>query len=506
MGADTTLGPELHPLDVVVLAVYVLAIVGLGVHLGRRGQSTERFTVADRSLPGWLVGFSIIGTLASSISFLAYPGASFSGDWNAAVFGLTLPPAAWLTVRYFIPYYRASREVSAYSHLERRFGPWARNYGAVLYVLYQLGRMASITYLMALPLHHLLGWPVPAIIVVMGVLVVAYTLIGGIEAVIWTDLIQTVVLIGGALVAVGVLLAGVPGGAGAVFEVAWREGKLSLGSLGPSLSESTLWVVVAFGLMENVRNFGIDQTFIQRYATASSDREAARSVWLCALGFFPLTSLLLFVGTALFVYYAARPELLPARLHALDMADHVFPYFIVDALPVGLSGLLIAAIFAAGMSTIDSGLNSVATLTLTDFYRRYVRPAAGERESLWVLRAGTVGWGLVAVAASLAIIGVESALDVWWQFSSLVGGALLGLFLLGLISRRPRNGPALVGVAAGVLLLAWMSLAPALAPRRASFDLLAVSSADPVRTDLAGERELPRPRRITGVSVYGEGR
>jgi SSS family solute:Na+ symporter len=497
----------LHIGDIVVLVAYVLGILGLGVYFGRRGQDTERFTVANRSLPGWVVGLSIMGTLASSISFLAYPSKGYAEDWNVWVFGLTMPPVAWIAARYFIPYYRRSPEVSAYSHLERRFGPWARNYASALFVVYHLGRIAAITYLMALPLHHLLGWPVAGIIVVMGLLVIVYTLVGGIEAVIWTDVVQTVVLIGGATAAVVILLAAVPGGAGPLLKLAWTEGKLSLGSFGPSLYESTFWVVVAFGLMENLRNFGIDQTFVQRYATARSDKEASRSAWLCALLFLPVSFLLLLVGTGLFAFYAAHPEALPERLHALNMADHVFPHFIVHAMPVGLTGLLIAAIFAAGMSTIDSGLNCIATLTLTDFYRRYVRRDVGEGESMWVLRVSTVAWGVVAVVCALAIIGTESALDLWWQFSSVIGGAVLGLFLLGFLSRRPGNTEALVGVTAGLLLLVWMSLGPSLTPRRAELDLVA-SGAPPagtVRTDLTGETVLPRPRTITGVSFYGRG-
>jgi hypothetical protein len=259
--------------------------------------------------------------------------------------------------------------------------------------------------------------------------------------------------------------------------------------------------------MENLRNFGIDQTFVQRYSTARSEEEARKSVWFCAVAFLPVSTLLLLIGTGLFAFYAARAEALPERLHALNMADHVFPYFIVNAMPVGLTGLLIAAIFAAGMSTVDSSLNCVATLTLSDFYRRYFRTEAGERESVWVLRISTLAWGLVAVALSLSIIGVESALDLWWQFSSVVGGAMLGLFLLGILSRRPGSGPALVGVAAGVALLVWLSLGPTLAPTRAEFDLMTTGPppAETIRTDPSGGRVLPRPVTLTGLALYGSG-
>ena len=447
---------SLPAIDVVVLVVYVLGVVGLGVWFARKGQTPERFMVAGRSLPGWVVGMSIVGTYVSSISFLANPGKSYGGDWNPFVFGLSLPLAAWIATKFFVPYYRSSGEVSAYSHLEKRFGPWARAYAAAIYLMLQVVRMGSIMYLMALPLHHLLGWPIPAIIVAMGLLVTVYTLLGGIEAVIWTDVVQTVVLVGGALVAAAVILCGMPEGPGQVFSTAWEKGKFSLGSFGPSLFQKTFWVVLVFGLFENLKNFGIDQSYIQRYAAARSEREARKSVWLGALAYIPISAVLFFVGTALFAYYAAKPGVLPEG----TPNDQVFPFFIVDALPAGLSGLLIAAIFAAGMSTIDSGLNCSATLTLSDFYRRYFRKDADDKQSMRVLRVSTVVWGVFAVGIALAMIGVKSALDVWWNVSSAFGGGLLGLFLLGFLSKRAKNAAAVAGVCAGVLLILWMSLTP----------------------------------------------
>ncbi len=403
---------------------------------------------------------SIIGTFVSSISFLANPGKSFGGDWNPFVFALSLPVAAWIATRFFVPYYRASGEISAYSHLERRFGPWARTYAAVIYLMLQVARMGSIMYLMALPLHHLLGWPLSAVIIVMGVLVTVYTLLGGIEAVIWTDVVQTFVLMGGALIAAVVLLFGMPEGPGQIFSMAWEKGKFSLGSFGPGLFRKTFWVVLVFGLFENLKNFGIDQSYIQRYAAAKSEREAKKAVWLGALAYIPISAVLLFLGTALFAYYGARPGLLPEALRAADKADHVFPFFIVTGLPVGVTGLLIAGIFAAGMSTVDSSLNCAATLTLSDFYKRYFRKDADERQSMRVLRTSTVVWGALAVGIALAMIGVKSALDVWWDVSSAFGGGILGLFLLGFLSRRAKNAAAIAGVSAGVLLILWMSLTP----------------------------------------------
>jgi SSS family solute:Na+ symporter len=444
----------MSPIDIGILVVYLLGMLAMGVHFARRGMTSDRFMAAGRSLPAWVVGLSIIGTYVSSLSFLGNPGAAYGGTWNMFVFALGIPLAAWVATRFFVPYYRRTGHVSAYSHLETRFGPWARVYAVVCYLLFQLGRMGSIMYLMSLPLERLLGIDIWIIILVMGVLVTAYTLLGGIEAVIWTDVVQTIVLVSGAVISVLVLLFSMPEGPGQLFSIAWENGKFGLGGFGLEFARSTFWLVLLVGIFENLRNFGIDQAYIQRYIAAGSDAEAKRSVWVGGLTYIPVSAALFFVGTALFAYYTARPELLPANV--ADANDKIFPHFIVSGLPVGLSGLLVAAIFAAGMSTVDSGLNCCATLTLVDVYKRYIKPEADEKTSMRVLQISTVAWGLLAVVAALAMIGVGSALNAWWQISGAFGGGMLGLFLLGFISKRASSSAAIPGVAGGVALVVWM--------------------------------------------------
>ncbi len=451
---------KLPGIDIAVLLAYLAGIVGLGCWFVRKSRSTNEFMVAGRSLPGWAVGLSIFGTYVSSISFLANPGKSFGGNWNPFVFGLSLPIAALIAVRFFVPFYRHSGEISAYNHLERRFGPWARTYAVICYLLTQLARMGTIMYLVALALAPLTGWPVLAIIAVTGVLVTAYTLLGGIEAVIWTDVIQSVVLTSGAVLCVVWITFGIPEGPAQVFEIAARDNKFSLGSLGVSLAEPTFWVVLTYGLVMNLQNFGIDQSFVQRYITAKSDQAAARSVWLGALLYLPISALLFFIGTALFAYYTAQPDLLPSTLNPIEKPDQVFPHFIVAELPPGVTGLLIAAVFAAAMSSVDSSLNCSATLFLQDIYKRYIRRRAdvGERESMRVLYTATLVWGTAGTLTAMAMIHVKSALDAWWELAGIFSGGMLGLFLLGLIARRAKNAAAATGVVIGVMVILWMSL------------------------------------------------
>lgn len=345
--------------------------------------------------------------------------------------------------------------MSAYTHLEHRFGAWARTYAVVCFLLMQLARVATILYLVALALSPLLGWSIPTIIMMIGVLVTIYTLLGGIEAVIWTDVVQSIVLTAGIVLAIVVLLLRIPGGPEELMQIATSHHKFSLGSMGSSLTESTFWVVLVYGLFINLQNFAVDQSYVQRYVTARSDAAAKQSVWLGALLYLPISALLFFLGTALYAFYLAQPDLLPS---STMKPDAVFPYFIVHELPPGISGLLVAAIMAAAMSSVDSSLNCSATLVLCDLYKRYLRPQAAERESMAVLYAATVATGILGTGAGLWMMNAGNVLDVWWQLAGVASGGLLGLVLLGRLSSRVGGYHALFGVGCGVVVILWMTL------------------------------------------------
>ncbi len=448
---------HLSPLDLLVLAAYLVGVTGFGCWFYWRNRSSEKYMSAGRSLPGWAVGLSIFGSYVSSISFLGNPGKSFGDNWSAFVFALPLPIAVWVAVRWFVPFYRRSGEVSAYSHLEQRFGPWARNYAVGCYILTQIARLGTILYLLALALVPLTGWDIRAIIIGVGVVIVIYPLLGGTEAVIWTGVVQAAVLIGGAVVCVATLLFGMPEGPGQVFRIAAAQDKFSLGSLAASLSSPTIWVMLLFGFVANLQSFAVEQGYVQRYITARSDRDAGRSVWFGALLYIPISAAFFFIGTALFAFYQARPELLPAALDAASHPDAVFPYYISRELPAGLAGLVIAGLCAAAM---DSNLNSLATLFLRDIYQRHLRPKSGEREAMRVLHLSSLAFGALSIGAALAMLSIKSALDLWWELAAVFGGGLLGLFLLGFVSKRANNRAALAGVGAGLAIITWMTLSP----------------------------------------------
>jgi SSS family solute:Na+ symporter len=438
-------------LDLSVLGIYLVVVTGYGCWFYWRNQNSDRFMAAGRSLPGWAVGLSIFGSYVSSISFLANPGKSYADNWNASVLAFSMPLAAWIAVRWFVPFYRQSGEISAYHHLERRFGPWARTYAVFCFLLVQLARLGTILYLLALALQPLVGLDVPAILMVMGLLVTVYPFLGGTEASIWVGVVQAIALIAGTFICVAVIVGGMPGGVRQVFEIAAAEGKFSLGSFDWSVSQSTFWVVFLYGLVTHLQNFGIDQGYVQRYITARSDADSARSVWIGTVLFIPISLAFFFIGTALFAFYATQPHLLPG---GEVKPDSIFPHFISHQLPPGLTGLVLAAICAAAM---DSNLNSSSTLFLCDIYRRYLRPLAGERESLWVLRIATLAFGALSTAMGLAMLHVRTALDVWWQLAGIFSGGMLGLFLLGLLVARAGRRAGIAGVTCGVATILWLT-------------------------------------------------
>ena len=445
----------MHIIDIIVFLLFTSGVVAFGCSFFKKKGTSEEFTSAGRSLPGWVVGMSIFATYVSSISYLGYPGKAFSGDWNAFVFSLSIPIASYFAARYFVPFYRSQDSISAYSFLENRFGPWARIYASSCYLLTQIARTGSILYLLALPMNVLLGWNIQTIIIVTSVAIVLYSMLGGMKAVIWTEAIQGIILIGGALVCMFILLFDMPEGPAQTFSITMEDGKFSLGSFGSSLSESTFWVCLIYGVFTNLQNYGIDQSYVQRYHTAKNEKEAKFSALFGGYLFIPVSAVFFMIGTGLYAFYKVHPGVLPDGVGA----DYVFPFFIVNELPVGLTGLLIASIFAAGMSTIATSVTSSSTIILTDYYQRF-RKHAGNRERMLVLKLSSVGVGVAGILVAFAFMSVQSALDAWWALASIFSGGMLGLFLLGYISRKARNFDAVLGVVCGVILVCWIVISP----------------------------------------------
>ncbi len=448
----------MHSLDTLIFITYMAGVTLFGASFFRKNKTSKAFTLGNRNIPGWVISMSIFATFVSSISFLALPGIAYQSNWNPFVFSLTIPLAALIAVKFFVPLYRKLNSPSAYSYLEDRFGPWARIYASVCYLLTQLMRVGTILYLLALTLHAAFGWNIALIIVITGFTIMAYSMLGGLQAVVWTDAIQGILLIGGAILCVIFILLKMPEGSHQVFQIAAEQGKFSLGSFTLDLSSSTFWVVLVYGLFINLQNFGIDQNYIQRYMASRSDRAAKKSALSGGMLYIPVSMLFLFIGTALYTYYTTGAASLPEELQSPGKADQVFPHFIISQLPAGVSGLLLASIFAAGMSTISTSFNSSATVFLSDYYKKFGKGEQDEKGSMKVLYISSVVISILGIIIALAMINVKSALDTWWKLASIFSGGMLGLFLLGAFSRRSKSPAAMIGVILGIAVIAWMSL------------------------------------------------
>lgn len=467
--------------DIAIIIIYLLAMVGIGFYFSKRNKNSDQFTRASGKIPGWAIGLSIYATFLSSNTFLGVPGKAFGGNWNAFVFSISMPLAAWVASKYFVPFYRSTGEISAYTHLEKRFGSWARTYAVFCFLLTQFARMGSIFFGMALSLQALTGFSMASIMVVMGICIIIYTVLGGMEAVIWTEVAQGIIKTLGALLILFLVIRQIPGGFANVYDIAISDHKLSLGSFSPNLTESTFWVILFYGFFINLNNFGMDQNYIQRYHTATSSKQASKSIWLCVAMYVPASLLFFIIGTALYAFYQVRPEMiepvklkvaaeslgsiatsqqmtsLAASFKPVDYGDKVLPHFMVTHVPTGLVGLIVSAILSAAMSTISSNMNSSATVFTMDIYKRHFKPNITDRQQLFILHIATVAFGLIGMGTGLAMIGAKSLLDIWWELSGIFAGGMLGLFLLGLISRQTKNAEALTATVIGVAVILWMT-------------------------------------------------
>lgn len=445
-------------IDIVVFIVYLAGITLFGSSFFKKNRSSASYSLGDSNIPAWVISMSIFATFVSSISFLALPGNAYLTNWNAFVFSLSIPISLGLAVKYFVPLYRRINSPSAYTFLETRFGPWARIYVSSCYLLTQVMRVGTILYLLALTLNAVVGWDIITIIIITGLTVTIYSLLGGFEAVVWTDAIQGIILIAGALATIIYILFAMPEGPGQLFAIAAKKNKFSLGSFGISLSEPTFWVVLVYGIFINLQNYGIDQNYVQRYMASKTEKEAKRSAFWGGMIYVPVSLIFVFIGTALYSFYHSGAASLPADL--LGKADRIFPYFMVTQLPAGLTGLLIASVFAAGMSTISTAFNSSATVFLTDYYKRFSKKPVSEKKALKILYLSSLIISLLGMIVAVAMMNVKSALDAWWKLASIFSGGMLGIFLLAAFSRITKSINALIGTIAGLLVILWMSISP----------------------------------------------
>jgi len=433
-----------------VLIIYLLALVVMGLYFSGREETTEDFFLAGRRIPWWAAGISIYGTQLSAITFMAIPAKSYATDWvyfivNVCIV-LIIPVVVWV----YLPFYRRLNVTTVYEYLEARFSLAVRLFGSAAYILLQMGRMAIVIFLPAIALSTVTGIGIYTSILIMGIISTFYTVLGGIEAVIWTDVLQSAVLLSGAVLSLVIIIFKIEGGIGGLISTAAANGKFHIANLTWDWTTTALWVVVVGNLLSQLVPYTADQTVVQRYLTTRDEKEAAKAIWTKAALTLPNTLIFFGIGTGLYVFYKANPGLLEPSLNT----DAVFPLFIVQQLPAGVCGLVITGVFAAAMSTLDSAMNSVATAIVTDFYGR-LRPDSSDRSRLRLARWLTAVLGAAATAFGLlmATYEIESLWDLFLKILGLFGGSLAGLFALGIFTRRANGWGALVGAITSALVL-----------------------------------------------------
>ena len=438
-------------LNTVVLGAYLLALVAIGVICSRRESSTSDFFLAGGRIPWWAAGISIFATQLSAITFISTPALAYATDWLVLPGKAMILVMAPIVVMFYLPFFRRLNVTTAYEYLERRFSLAVRLFGSASFIAFQLLRMAIVVFLPALALSTITGIDVYACIFIMGVLSTLYTVIGGMEAVIWTDVLQTVVLVGGMLLAI-VMIAGDLGGFGVISAAAHEGAKTRMWNSSLSATDLTSWSLLLGTLALQFGPYTTDQSVVQRYLTTKDEKAAARSIWLNGLVALPVGFLFMALGTSLYVFFRQNPDLLSVGMQN----DEVLPLFVSGQLPAGLSGLVIAGIFAASMSSLDSSMHSIATTCTVDWYRRF-RPEASDASALRLARGLTISLGVIAVAtaSALATFDIE---NLWLFFQSclgLVSSGLVGVFALGIFTRRAHATGVLVGVAASVAVLVY---------------------------------------------------
>ncbi len=437
-----------------VIVAYLATLAGIGLRFSRR-QTTERYFVAGRSIPGWATGLSLLATLISSVTFIGYPGSAFAGDWSNLVPGLTVILIMPVTAAVIIPFYRHHVGVSAYEYFGKRFGYPARVYGSMAYAAGHLSKMGFVFYLLALTVSGMSGWNTDRVILAVGAITVCYTLAGGIEAVIWADVLQGFVLWTGLLISLGYLLFLPAAGPGAMLHAAWTSGKIALGSPAMNFSKPTFIVLALYGLFYYFQRYAADQTVVQRYLAARSDRDAVRGIVLGSLLCIPVWTLFMLAGTLCWVFFHLAGERLPAYA---AKADQAFPYFISTHIPPGLAGLFVAALFGAAMANLSSDLNALSAVGVEDYYRA-MRPYSTDRQRLFCARLLVAAFGVLCVIVATALAHTNgTALSLWYTVSAIAAGGLAGLFLLAFLVPRAGPAAAYTGIAASLAFTAYATL------------------------------------------------
>ena len=438
-----------------VLAFYLLAMLGMGFYFMRKESGADDFFKGGGRIPWWAAGISIYATMLSAITYMTIPAKAYTTDW-------TYYPMLWMillisfpVIKYYLPYFRKLNVTSAYEVLEQRFNLATRLLASFLFCVFMVVRMAMVLYLPSLALTAVTGIDIYLCIVLMGLITIIYCTMGGVEAVIWGDVVQGLILVGGAIFAVIYLAVNTEGGVMGCIDIALENDKLRLFDWSNSWSQATWWVIIIGGLANNLISYTSDQTVIQRFMTTPDEKSAARGILVNGVMSVFVSVAFYMIGTGLYTFYKTHPTELDVTM---GQSDAIFPFFMMSQMPAGIAGMLIAAIFAATMSTISSNINSVSTAFSIDFWKRF-RPSTTDHQLLGVARWSSMLSGLIGLVLALfmATWNVQSFLDFFNSALGLLTSGLGGLFFMAVFMKRVKGYAALIGFVAGEAVVFWMS-------------------------------------------------
>jgi SSS family transporter len=438
---------RLHTLDVAIIAVYLIAITLFGLHFRKSQRSLRDYFLADRNIPWWAIALSIVAAETSTLTVIGTPGIAYDGNFGflQLVFGYLLGRVVISLI--FIPQYFRGEMFTAYQLIDRRFGKTLHRITSGVFLVTRAAAEGVRVWAVSIVVGIALGTSDVGSVAIVMLLTLIYTFEGGMAAVIWTDVIQMCIYVAGTIAGFITLTHLVPGGWPAIHAATSAAGKLRVFDFSFSFFKTyTFWAGVIGGMFLTTASHGTDQLMVQRLLVARNQRDSRAALLSSGVVVLAQFTLFLLVGAGLWYFYRLFP---PATKFA--SADRVFPTFIVDHIPAGMAGLLIAAILAAAMSNLSAALNSLSSTTMIDFYLR-LRPEPSERGRLALSRGATIVWGVVLFALALASRHVGKVLEIGLSIASVAYGGLLGVFLLGVLTRRATQTGAIAGMLCGLVL------------------------------------------------------
>lgn len=432
-----------------VLALYLLGMLGMGIYFMRRENGSDDFFRGGGRIPWWAAGISIYATMLSAITYMAIPAKAYATNWTYYPMLVTILLVSYPVIKYYLPYFRKLNITSAYEYLEQRFNGATRLLASGLFIVFMVARMALVLYLPSLALTAVTGIDIRTCIVLMGAVTIIYCTMGGVEAVIWGDVVQGIILVGGAFFAAWYLWSNTEGGVQGAWDIAVADDKMRMFEWSMDYRSVTFWVAIIGGMANNLISYTSDQTVIQRYLTTKDVKSARNSILTNGVMCVFVSIVFYIIGTGLYTFYQTHPQELDL---GMERADAIFPMFMMSQMPQGVAGLLIAAIFAATMSTISSNINSVSTAFSIDFWKRF-QPQVSEHKLLRVARWTCVVSGLIGVVIALfmATWNILSLLDYFNTILGLLTSGLGGLFVMGIFLPRINGRAALIGFVVGTV-------------------------------------------------------